>query len=108
MAVEEIHDRPILEHDRCELAVDLLALSSVERRARPVQQIVYLLLAVARIVERLLAPIEADYVPVRIGTPAPRQHIGLEVALVGQLSEVANSVDWIFTSKPASLTIDWT
>ncbi len=41
--------------------------------------------AVARIVQRLLAAVEAEQVAVRVGAAAPGQHVGLELALVGQV-----------------------
>src|SRR6185437_9670075 len=55
MAVIEIDDRPVLEHDRGDPPEDLPAFGKVAGRARTLQQVVDLGLAVAGVVERLLA-----------------------------------------------------
>ena len=85
MAVEEIDDRSVLEHDGGDLGVDLLALGKIERRARAVEQVVDGLVAITCIIEWLLAAIKAEDVAVRIGAAAPRQYVRLEVAFVGHV-----------------------
>src|SRR5882724_4885422 len=80
MTMVEIHDRPILERDRRHLLEGLPPFAGVARRSRLVQELVDLRLAVAGVVERLLASVEAEDVSVGIGAPAPREDIRFELA----------------------------
>src|SRR6476620_756209 len=83
VAVIEIDDRTILEDARCDQLEGLLALGRSALGTRRVEQLVDLGHAVAGVVERLLAGVEAVEVAVGIGTAAPGEDVGLEVALVG-------------------------
>ena len=85
VAVVEVDDRPLLQDARGDLLVDLLALGRLALRARLLQQRVGLGVAVAGVVERLLAGVEAVEVAVGVGAAAPGEHVGLEVALVGHV-----------------------
>jgi hypothetical protein len=85
VAVVQIDDRTILEDARGDLLEGLLARGRIGLAARRVEQLVDLGHAVAGVVERLLAGVEAVEVAVGIGTAAPGQDVGLEVALVGHV-----------------------
>src|SRR6185312_15499230 len=85
VAMVEVDDRPVLEHDRRELAEELLALGDVAGGARALQDVVDFGLAVTGVVERLLASVEAVDVAVGIGTAAPREHVRVELPLVGHV-----------------------
>ena len=85
VAVVEIDDRPLLQHPRGDLLEHLLALRRIAGRARLRQQRVGLRVAVAGVVERLLAAVEAEQVAVGVGPAAPGEDVGLEVALVGHV-----------------------
>src|SRR4051812_9779299 len=71
VAVVEIDHRPLLEHARGDLLEHLLALGRITRRARLVEQRIGLGIAIAGVVERLLAGVEAEEVAIRVGPAAP-------------------------------------
>src|SRR5712664_1718981 len=85
IAVVQIHDRPLFRHFGCDLLEQPGALRRIERGARAVDEIVQLGLADAGVVQRLLAREVDMQVAVRIGAPAPGEHVGLELAFVGQV-----------------------
>src|ERR1700694_4593842 len=85
VTVKKVNDGPVLEHDGGDLLVDLPAFGRIERAARTVEQLVDLRLAVAGVIERGLAEVEAVQVAVGIGASAPGEHVGLELALVGHV-----------------------
>ena len=80
--MEQIYDRPILERDRSQLVVRFAPLRRIARRARFVENLIDVCFAIPRIVERLLAPVEAEDVAIRVRTTAPREHVRFVLALV--------------------------
>ena len=85
MAMIEIDDRPVGEHDGRDLLEDFRPLRRVARGAGAIEQLVHSRFAVARIVERLLAAVKAVQVAIGIGPSAPREHVGFILATVRQV-----------------------
>ena len=81
----EVDDRPVLLHLLRDLVVGRGAPRRVERGARLVDERLHVVLAVAGVVGRPLAGEHRVQVAVRVRAPAPREHVGLELALVGEV-----------------------
>src|SRR5205814_10516435 len=82
VAVKQVHDRPVRRELGRDLLVEFGALRRIERGTRLADQLVDLLLAISRSIERRLAGVEDVQVAVRVGAPAPGQRVGLELPFV--------------------------